>query len=81
MAKRKERPQPKAGQTFTKVFRNKKHIMKTVKEDGKIKFKVGSTIFDSPTGAAKSITQNSVNGWVFWEMDKKPAYHRKKSKK
>jgi hypothetical protein len=78
---RKERPQPKEGQTFSKVFRDKKHTMKTLKEGGKIKYKVGNDVFDTPTAAAKYITQNSVNGWVFWGIDKKPAYHQKKSKK
>jgi hypothetical protein len=78
---RTERPQPKEGQIFTKVFNNKKHTMKTVKEGAKIKFKVGNAVFSSPTGAAKHITQYSVNGWVFWGIEKKPAYHLKKDGK
>jgi hypothetical protein len=78
MAKRLNHPIPKKGKIFTKVYNNKKHSMKTVEVDGKIKYKVDDIIFNTPTAAAKHITKNSVNGWVFWDIVEKPAYHRKK---
>jgi hypothetical protein len=79
MAKRKERPQMKEGHTFTKVYKGKKYTMKTVKDGGRIRYKVSNILSNTPTAAAQRITQNSVNGWVFWGIDKKPAYHQKKS--
>jgi hypothetical protein len=80
MPKSKERQPLKAGMTFTKVFRNKKYTMRAVKIDKKIKFRVEDNIFKSPSGAAKYITKNSVNGWIFWGIDQKPAYHKMKKK-
>ena len=71
MTKRKSHQTPKGGQVFTKIYKGKKYNLETVKVDGKIKYKVGKQVFDTPTGAAKKITQNSVNGWIFWGLAKR----------
>ena len=68
--KSKERSQPKEGQIFIKVYKNKKYSLKIVKEGGKTKFKVGNEIFNSPSGAAKYVSQCAQNGWIFWGIEK-----------
>jgi hypothetical protein len=39
----------------------------TVLSDGRID--LDGEIFESPSGAAKSVTGSSVNGWWFWKLD------------
>jgi hypothetical protein len=72
----KIRPLPKVDSVFTKVYNGKSYTMKTIMEDGRVKFKVENSVFDTPSGAAKYITKNPVNGWVFWGIEKKPTYPR-----
>ena len=69
MPKKKIRPNPTVGLEFKKVFKGKPYTLKVVKVDGQIGFKVGKSVFPSPTAAAKSITKNEINGWKFWAMD------------
>jgi hypothetical protein len=38
-----------------------------VNSDGTIKIS-GEKVFYSPSGAAKSITDSSINGWRFWKV-------------
>jgi hypothetical protein len=69
MPKRKKRQELQEGLTFSNKYKGALYSMKTVKVNGKIKYKVGKTTFNSPTAAAKSITLNSVNGWTFWSIE------------
>jgi hypothetical protein len=40
--------------------------MEVVNISGKTAYKVGGELFNSPSGAAKSITKKEANGWDFW---------------
>lgn len=67
---RKTHQSPKVGDTFTKTFKSAQHKM-TVVEVGKgVGYRIGKTVYKSPSAAAKSITQTAVNGWAFWHMEK-----------
>ncbi len=68
MPKKFNRPNPKKGEVFTKVYKNKEFRMEVIEHNGKIGYKVQNKIYPSPTGAAKSITKTDVNGWKFWNM-------------
>lgn len=63
-----KRDTPKLGSKFEKKWKKKTYVMTVVEQNGSVKFKVGNKIFNSPTAAAKSITECSVNGWKFWEI-------------
>jgi hypothetical protein len=69
MPKKKIRPNLKAGLEFKKVFKGKPYTLRVVKDDGRIVYKLGKSVFPSPSAAAKSITKNEVNGWKFWAID------------
>lgn len=47
-----------------------------VAEDGRILF--NGEMYDTPSGAAKALTESSVNGWEYWSADtpRRPAYAR-----
>ena len=66
MAKRKDRNPPRVGATFERVYKGVTYRLQVVSEHGRIRYKVGTDLFDSPSGAAKSIVKQEVNGWVFW---------------
>ena len=34
-----------------------------------IGYEVNGRVFQTPSGAAKSITRTEVNGWGFWRID------------
>lgn len=38
-----------------------------VAQDGRVY--LGGTAFDTPSGAARSLTLGEVNGWIFWRID------------
>lgn len=55
----------------TKIYANylRKLYTCTIEQNNKIKFDDGS-LENSLSSAARRITKNSVNGWVFWHKDK-----------
>ncbi len=61
---------PKAGNEFTVTFKGKEYTLKVIKGENGAEYKVGKNTFNSPSGAAKSITENQVNGWKFWKISK-----------
>jgi len=69
MPKTKKRKMPKIGKILSRKFRNKEYIMEIVDNNGSIGFKVNNVIYNSPSGAAKSIMKQEVNGWRFWKID------------
>lgn len=69
MPARKGRRLPEVGSTFEKRFRNKRYVLRVVNDGGKIAFELDGRIFSSPSSAATSLTQTSVNGWAFWKID------------
>ena len=70
MPKRKVRSPPKIGAVFEKAYHEKIYTLTVVSEGQRIGFKVGKTIYPSPTAAAKAIVKSEVNGWRFWDMDR-----------
>ena len=69
MPKRKQRPSPKVGTEFEKVYKGKARALLVVEHDGRICFQMDGKIFSSPSAAAKTLTKSEVNGWEFWGMD------------
>lgn len=69
MAKRKAREAPKVGTTYDKHYRGKQYRLTVVKADETVGFKLGNEVFKTPSGAAKSITGNEINGWAFWGIE------------
>ncbi len=55
----------------TKVYASvDPHITGTINQDGSISLLTGNKIknFPFPSGAARSIVNSSVNGWIFWKI-------------
>lgn len=61
---------PNVGDTFTRNFKGVKYTMTIVKAGKSTGYKVKDSVYNSPSAAAKSITKNDVNGWVFWRIEK-----------
>lgn len=70
MAKHKERKAPRPGAQFSKIHKGKTYFMEIVSQGGGTGYKVGQNVYNSPSGAAKSITKTDINGWEFWGLDK-----------
>jgi hypothetical protein len=69
MPKRKQHRRVKLGEVFTRKFRGKSYEMTVISTESGVAFRVGATNFSTPSAAAKFITKNEVNGWVFWKID------------
>ncbi len=69
MPARKPRQIPPVGAAYTKTYKNKSYTLKVVKSDSGVGYKLGSTVYPSPSAAAKSLTKTEVNGWKFWKID------------
>jgi hypothetical protein len=71
MPNRKQHKLPKLGATFERKWHDKLYRLKVIaQKDGKIAFEVAGDVFATPSGAAKSITKQEVNGWAFWRIDR-----------
>lgn len=70
MSRKIKRKTPTIAKVYIRKFAGKEFKMEVVEKEGKIGFKVNNIIYHSPSGAAKSITKQEVNGWRFWKMDK-----------
>ncbi len=68
---RKKREKPVVGTVCTHIRKGKTYKMKIVETEDGLGYKVGTDVFKSPSAAAKSITKQEVNGWVFWHLDTK----------
>ena len=68
MPKNIERQNPKIGSVYNRFYKRKKYEMKVVKKEDGIAYLVRGKEYNSPSGAAKSITNNEINGWRFWGM-------------
>lgn len=77
MPVRKPRKEPDVGTICTHSYKGKTYTMTVVKVEGRIGFKVGRDVFNSPTAAATSITKNSINGWAFWAQEEEPTEPRR----
>ena len=67
---RKVHALPKVGDTFNKVYKHVQYTMTIVKTEKGIGYKVENNIYSSPSAAATSVSQNAVNGWIFWHIEK-----------
>jgi len=67
---RNKYPLPKPGSKYERKWKEQIYEMRVIKEGETIKFMVDSKKFSSPTGAAKHITKQEVNGWRFWHLRK-----------
>jgi hypothetical protein len=65
----KKRPVPKVGQVFVKAYKGEAYKLAVIKVSEGVGFKLGGTVYSSPSAAAKSITNGEVNGWKFWKID------------
>lgn len=70
MPKRKLRKAPAIGSYHDKYYNGKTYRLDVVNKDGAIAYRVGKEYYHSPSGAAKAIVKQEVNGWRFWGMDK-----------
>mgnify|MGYP001768083024 CR=1 FL=1 len=74
MGKRIERKVPKIGTTFVRTY--KKHgdktgknlELKVVKKGKGVGYEYNGTVYNSPSGAARSILQCTDNGWTCWKI-------------
>jgi len=66
MAGRKQRAKPPIGSKFGRHYKGAAHWLEIVKSEGRVAYKVKSTLYRSPSAAAKSVTHTEVNGWAFW---------------
>jgi hypothetical protein len=75
MAKRKIRTcLPDTGDVLVGRYKGKtvKGVVVSVSpETSKVAVRIGKETFPSLSSAAKSITGNCVNGWVFWGLESK----------
>jgi len=55
---------------YARYWKGQLYEMCIIKEGDTIKFLVDGKKFSSPTGAAKNITKQEVNGWRFWHLRK-----------
>jgi hypothetical protein len=51
------------------IHKGRAYQIEVVQTNGGLAYKVGRSVFSSPSGAAKSITGRETNGWQFWHLD------------
>jgi len=68
-AKRKEHGMPPPGSVYKRNYKGKLVSMQVVKGKDRVFFRVNDRDYESPSGAAKAVTETSVNGWLFWGIE------------
>jgi len=76
VAEQKQRKEPRVGSKFQRLYKGSFFTLEVVKNKGHIGYKLKGTTYPSPSAAAKAVTNNSVNGWVFWGMGKETTKSR-----
>jgi hypothetical protein len=66
-----ERRIPRVGAVFEHTYAGKNYKLKVVAFQDGVAYKLNGKIYETPTAAAKTITQYDVNGWLFWHMLRK----------
>lgn len=46
-------------------------VVSVDEEHGRVSVRVGSEVYSSLSSAAKAITGNSTNGWVYWGLKRR----------
>lgn len=54
--------------TLQAKYKEKEYKANLMKDNGFVKIKLNDVVYDNPSQAAKTITENNVNGWVFWSV-------------
>ena len=62
------RPLPMAGSKFVREWKSTIYELYVSEVGGVLQYKVDGKLFNSPTGAAKYVTKQEVNGWKFWKI-------------
>lgn len=66
---KKEHKVPKTGECFVKKWKGESYEIRVVKDGDNVKYKVDNKLFSSPSGAAKYVAKQEVNGWRFWKLE------------
>lgn len=69
MSVRKKRTLPTVGSCYERRYKGTMYRLIVVKDGSSVGYKLGNKVFASPSGAARSLTNNEVNGWVFWRIN------------
>lgn len=64
----KREPLPIGTKGFTN-YKGREYTIEVVNADTGIGYRVGRSVFTSPSAAAKAITGRETNGWVFWHLE------------
>jgi hypothetical protein len=67
----KARSLPKPGATFKKEYKGTTYVLSVMEQKGRLIYRLRGESFNSPSAAAKSLTNYEINGWVFWSMDER----------
>jgi hypothetical protein len=62
---------PLPGSKFIRSWKGIEYEMTVIKEGNTYEYKVNNELFSSPSGAARFITKQNVNGWRFWKIELK----------
>ena len=64
-----KRQSPPVGTRHKKRYKRKEYQMVVVRTKDGVGYSVSGKVYESVSAAAKSITNNEVNGWRFWHID------------
>ena len=63
---------PAVGSEFSRRYKGATYTVKIVQlQGGAIGYEVGVQVFTSPSTAAKSVTGSHVNGWQWWNIERR----------
>jgi len=68
LPKAKNRELPRPGTRYSRVFKGRTVEMEVISTPNGVRYKIGEKEYRSPSGAAKAVTGNEVNGWYFWNI-------------
>jgi hypothetical protein len=69
MGKKPKWKAPLQGSTFEKEYSGRHYTLKVVESPNGIVYVLNGRTFETPTAAAKSLTNSEINGWKFWNMN------------
>ncbi len=67
--RKRDRAMPALGSVRERSFKGRVYHMTVVAGADGVAYRVGKRDFRTPSGAAKSVTGNEVNGWQFWGLE------------
>jgi hypothetical protein len=60
---------PPVGARFSHTYDGNSYTMEVVGVVGGVGYRVRSTVYKTPTAAARSVCRHDTNGWKFWHID------------